>query len=32
MESVYRLGDATFGVGDYVTVSDSNGRHSDLQG
>ena len=25
-ESVYRLGDHTFGVGDYVTVSDNNGR------
>jgi hypothetical protein len=25
-EAVYRLGDHTFGVGDYVTVSDNNGR------
>jgi hypothetical protein len=25
-EAVYRLGDHTFGVGDYVTITDDNGR------
>jgi len=25
-EPVYRLGDHTFAVGDYVTITDNNGR------